>query len=41
MINAFLKKDESCLDDIKNIKPQKSQYDGYDLFEIPSSSNFV
>ena len=36
MHDRWLKKDETFLDEIKNVNPIKSQYDEYDLFEIPS-----
>ena len=36
MHDRWLKKDETFLDEIKNVNPIKSQYDEYDLFEILS-----
>jgi len=36
MHDPWVTKDETFLDEIKNVNPIKSLYDGYDLFEIPS-----
>ena len=36
MHDLWVTKDETFLDEIKNVNPIKSLYDGYDLFEIPS-----
>jgi len=36
MIDILLKKDESFLEEVKNIHPNNSMFDGYELFEIPS-----